>query len=429
LALFHACFSFFAPLFFFYWASFLQVNRNMENTSQDVAFPLGFSGTGTAAGIKKNGNPDVGLLRSEPPARAFGAFTVNAAAAAPVLLGREVMALGVKVSHVVVNSGCANAATGPQGYQDAIDTVSYLRAAVAGQGGAEGILVSSTGVIGEPLPMDKLKRGIDILTKNGAGTLAPFHQAIMTTDTFAKVAQKSLNLGGREVRLGGASKGAGMICPNMATMLAYLTTDIDLPANYESKFHAAVERSFNSISVDGDMSTNDTVLLLANGAAGVRYTDLAVAEQFVFDAALSDLMRELAQAIVRDGEGATKLIAVEVVGAISEADAKAVGRAVSNSPLVKTAFFGGDANWGRVLAAAGYSGAKLTMEKLSLEFCGVKVFEGGMPLPRDEDDIAERMKAREVSVRLDLGLGEAAWTYWTCDFSYEYVKINGSYRS
>jgi glutamate N-acetyltransferase/amino-acid N-acetyltransferase len=398
----------------------------VDNASGDVAFPRGFSGLGTSAGIKKNGNPDVGLLRSEPPARAFGAFTLNAAAAAPVLYCREVLASGVPVSCIVVNSGCANAATGPQGYQDVLDTVAHLRAS----GVAGGILVSSTGVIGEPLPMAKLKAGISALAPSRAtGATAPFHQAIMTTDTFAKVAQKSLTLGGHEVRLGGASKGAGMICPNMATMLAYLSTDIDLPADYQAPFQGVVERTFNSISVDGDMSTNDTVILLANGVSGVRYADLAPADQASFDVALSDLMRELAQAIVRDGEGATKLISVEVTGAASEADAKAIGRAVSNSPLVKTAFFGGDANWGRVLAAAGYSGAQLTMETLSLEFCGVKVFDGGVPLPRDEEDLAERMKARDVSVHLDLGIGNAAWTYWTCDFSYDYVKINGSYRS
>jgi glutamate N-acetyltransferase / amino-acid N-acetyltransferase len=398
-----------------------------ENSLKDVDFPRGFYAAGTACGIKKNGNPDAGLLRSEPPARAFGAFTLNTAAAAPVLYCRETLASGAPVSHVLVNSGNANAATGPRGYQDVLDTVAHLRVSLPVPGA---VLISSTGVIGEPLPMDKLKQGIDALARPREGVApAAFHQAIMTTDTFAKVARKSLTLGGREVRIGGASKGAGMICPNMATMLAYLTTDIALPADYHPVFQRAVERSFNSISVDGDMSTNDTVLLLANGASDVDYAGLASAEKSLFDGALQDLMRELAQAIVRDGEGATKLIAVEVVGAVSEADAKAVGRAVSNSPLVKTAFFGGDANWGRVLAAAGYSGAALKMEALSLEFCGVKVFEGGMPLSRDEEDLAERMKAREVSVHLDLGLGSAARTYWTCDFSYDYVKINGSYRS
>ncbi len=391
---------------------------------QDVTFPVGFYAAGTACGIKKNGKPDAGLLCSEPPARAFGAFTRNAAAAAPVKLCREVIAAGKLVSHILVNSGNANAATGVRGYQDALDSVTRLRAAthVAGE-----VLVSSTGVIGEPLPMDALKRGIDTLgARKGE---ARFHQAIMTTDTFPKIAEVSLTLGGREVRLGGASKGAGMICPNMATMLAYLTTDIALPVSYNAGFLDTVERTFNSISVDGDMSTNDTVILLANGASGVDYADLPVTEQMAFDAALSGLMGDLARAIVRDGEGATKLITVEVVGALTETDAKSVGRAVSNSPLVKTAFFGGDANWGRVLAAAGYSGASLVMEKLALEFCGVRVFENGLPLPVNEDDMAERMKAREVTVRLDLGIGNAAWTYWTCDFSYDYVKINGSYRS
>ncbi len=391
---------------------------------QDVSFPKGFTAAGTAAGIKKNGKPDVGLLRSEPPARAFGAFTRNAAAAAPVRQCREALAAGEPVACVLVNSGCANAATGERGYRDALDSAARVKSATGAKGA---VLVSSTGVIGEPLPMEALNRGIDVLAA-GKGE-APFHLAIMTTDTFPKTAEKSLTLGGREVRLGGAAKGAGMICPDMATMLAYVTTDIALPADYRETFLAGVDRSFNSISVDGDMSTNDTVILLANGASGVDYAALPAADRAAFDAALRGLMGDLARAIVRDGEGATKLIAVEVVGARSEADARAVGRAVSNSPLVKTAFFGGDANWGRVLAAAGYSGAALEMDKLSLEFCGVKVFENGLPLPRDEKDLAGRMKAREVAVRLDLGLGSAAWTYWTCDLSYEYVKINGDYRS
>jgi glutamate N-acetyltransferase/amino-acid N-acetyltransferase len=394
---------------------------------KNVSFPLGFSDKGIACGIKKNEKPDLGLLRSEPAALTFGAFTRNTAAAAPVQYCREVLAAGEKISHVLVNSGNANAATGPKGYADVLTTASNLRTAAGIQ---DGILICSTGVIGEPLPMEKLQHGITVVcdAKSAAGD-ADFSAAIMTTDTFAKTAEVALELGGREVRLGGAAKGAGMICPNMATMLAFVTTDMGLEAGYQNRFQDAVERSFNSITVDGDMSTNDTALLLANGASGARYVSLTLAEQTVFDDALLELMRQLAQAVVRDGEGATKFITVEVLGAVSESDAKAVARAVSNSPLVKTAFFGGDANWGRVLAAAGYSGAALEMGKLSLEFCGVKVFEKGVPLPRDEEDLAQRMKARDVSVRLDLGLGSAAWTYWTCDLSYDYVKINGSYRS
>lgn len=391
---------------------------------KNVAFPKGFFAGGTACGIKKNGNPDLGLLRSAPPSTAFGAFTRNAAAAAPVIYCREVLASGGKVSHVLVNSGNANAATGPKGYEDVLATASHLRGVMRVDGG---VLICSTGVIGEPLPMEALKRGVNALS--GGGSTSDFSTAIMTTDTFEKTAEVALELGGREVRLGGAAKGAGMICPDMATMLAYVTTDLGLDPDYQPRFLNAVERSFNSITVDGDMSTNDTVLLLANGASGVRYAALTVAQQSVFDAALLEFMRQLAQAVVRDGEGATKFITVAVAGAASESDAKSMARAVSNSPLVKTAFFGGDANWGRVLAAAGYSGAAMEMDKLSLEFCGVRVFENGAPLLRDEEDLARRMKAGDVSVRLDLGLGGAGWTYWTCDLSYDYVKINGSYRS
>jgi len=392
---------------------------------KDVSFPQGFSAAGTACGIKKNGKPDLGVLRSDPPAQGFGAFTRNAAAAAPVAFCREVLAAGSRISTILVNSGNANAATGPKGLADTRTTADSYRT-LSRVGG--GILVCSTGVIGEPLPMPALQRGIEQLCGSTGGE-AGFSAAIMTTDTFPKTAEKELQLGGRSVRLGGAAKGAGMICPNMATMLAFITTDLDLPKTYRPVFLDAVDRSFNSITVDGDMSTNDTVLLLANGASGVRYEILNASEKAIFDGALLGLLRDLAQAVVRDGEGATKFITVEVVGAVSEADAKAAGRAVSNSPLVKTAFFGGDANWGRVLAAAGYSGAELNMEKISLEFCGVKVFDKGMPLSRDEEDMARRMKEKNVSVKLNLGAGEASWTYWTCDLSYDYVKINGSYRS
>jgi len=301
----------------------------------------------------------------------------------------------------------------------------HLRAA---QPGAAGVLICSTGVIGEPLPMDALRRGIEALA-DPARSGAEFSRAILTTDTFPKTAQASLRLGGREVRLGGAAKGAGMICPNMATLLGFITTDLGLEGNYQAQFQRAVDRSFNPITADGDTSTNDTVLLLANGASGMRYESLPVPERAAFDQALQDLMRQLAHAVIRDGEGATKFIAVEVAGAASEADAKSAAAAISNSPLVKTAFFGGDANWGRVLAAAGRSGAALDMTRLSLEFCGVKVFDDGAPLPRDEADLAKRMQAKEVSVRLNLGMGNVGWTYWTCDLTYDYVKINGSYRS
>ncbi|MDB5049265.1 MAG: N-acetylglutamate synthase/glutamate N-acetyltransferase [Fibrobacteres bacterium] len=391
----------------------------------DISFPKGFRAWGLACGIKKNGKPDLGVLVSEPPAQVFSAFTRNAVKAAPVLYDQTVAAAGRKLSHVLVNSGNANACTGTRGYEDVAAEVALLREKAAPKGD---VMVSSTGVIGEYLPMEKIRDGIGRLFAAGE-TFAPFIQSIMTTDTFEKRARKTLDLDGKEVRLGGVAKGAGMIRPNMATMLAYLTTDLELDAGYGETFLGAVEKTFNSISVDGDMSTNDTALLLANGASGVRYASLSEKARQSFDAGLRELMEELAKLIIRDGEGATKLVTIETVGARSSEDAKAVCRAIANSPLVKTAFFGGDANWGRVLAAAGYSGAELVPEKTALEFCGVKVMANGGALAYDEDDVANRMKAKDVSVKVDLGLGSAAWTYWTCDLSYDYVKINAAYRT
>ena len=392
---------------------------------QDVTFPAGFRAWGLSCGIKKNGKPDLGVLESVPPAEAFTVFTRNAVKAAPVLFDQKVAALGKKVSHVLVNSGNANACTGERGYADTVSEAALVKETAHAAGD---VLVSSTGVIGEYLPMEKLRSGIQRLFGTGEN-FSPFVHAIMTTDTFEKRAQKTLKLDGREVRLGGVAKGAGMIRPNMATMLAYLTTDLDLDAGYRPVFSECVEKSFNSISVDGDMSTNDTCVLLANGVSGVRYASLSQGARAAFDQGLQDLMEELAKLIIRDGEGATKLVTIEAVGARSAEDAKLVCRAIANSPLVKTAFFGGDANWGRVLAAAGYSGAELVPEKTALEFCGVKVLEKGGRTDYLEDDVAERMKAKDVHVRIDLGLGTASWKYWTCDFSYDYVKINAAYRT
>ncbi|MEO6097444.1 MAG: bifunctional glutamate N-acetyltransferase/amino-acid acetyltransferase ArgJ [Fibrobacteria bacterium] len=404
---------------------------------ENVTFPQGFQARGLSCGIKKNGKPDLGILISEPPAQVFSAFTQNAVKAAPVLYDRKIASEGGKVSHVLVNSGNANACTGSRGYEDVLAEVALVRQLGAPKGE---VMVSSTGVIGEYLPMDKLKSGIarlfDAGSVAGSGarndsdeSYAPFIQAIMTTDTFEKKAQRTLLLDGKEVRLGGIAKGAGMIRPNMATMLAYLTTDLGLDADYSGAFLGCVEKSFNSISVDGDMSTNDTALLLANGASGVRYAALSETARKTFDEGLRGLMEELAKLIIRDGEGATKLVTIETVGARTVEDAKAVCRAIANSPLVKTAFFGGDANWGRVLAAAGYSGAELALEKTSLEFCGVKVLENGGRADYIEDVVAEKMKAKDVSVKVDLGLGMESWIYWTCDLSYEYVKINAAYRT
>ncbi len=390
-----------------------------------VSYPKGFKAWGLACGIKKTGKPDLGVLVSHPPAQIFGALTQNSVKAAPVLYCRKILDSGKKVSHILVNSGNANACTGSRGYEDVLAEVALLKEVAKPEGE---VMVSSTGVIGEYLPMEKLKAGIGRLFSPEIQAV-PFQEAIMTTDTFEKKFQIALNLDGKEVRLGGVAKGAGMIRPDMATMLAYLTTDMELDATYQVRFLSIVNKSFNSISVDGDMSTNDTVLLLANGASGVQYAELSQTAQLAFDEGLLKLMQELAKSIIRDGEGATKLVTIDVSGAASMADAQAICRAIANSPLVKTAFFGCDANWGRVLAAAGSAGAQLVPEKLVLEFCGVRVLEKGGAIVYDERDLSERMKAPEVSVQLALGLGEHAWTYWTCDLSYDYVKINAAYRT
>lgn len=396
----------------------------------DVSYAKGFRAFGLAVGIKKNGKEDLGVLHSDPPAQTFGAFTRNAVKAAPVLYCQQVLAKGGKVSHVLVNSGNANACTGSRGYEDVLREAEALKAAAGAQGE---VLISSTGVIGEYLPMEKVLAGIQSLfAASAASTSSPFVNAIMTTDTFAKKAQASLVVGGKEVRLGGVAKGAGMIRPDMATMLSYVTTDIALDAEYQARFLDAVNRTYNSITVDGDMSTNDTAVLMANGASGIRYAALPAEDRLKFDQALFGVMRDLATSIVRDGEGATKLVTVHVTGAKSEKDAQDIGRAISNSPLVKTAFFGNDANWGRVAAAAGSAaaaGAALDKDRLALEFCGVRVMERGGAALYDDLDLTERMKAKDVSLTLDLGIGSASWVYWTCDLSYDYVKINAAYRS
>jgi glutamate N-acetyltransferase / amino-acid N-acetyltransferase len=391
----------------------------------DVTFPKGFRAWGLACGIKKNGKPDLGVLISEPPAIIFGALTRNAVKAAPVIYCQSVLDSGKRVSHIIVNSGNANACTGDRGYADVLAEVALLEQ-LAKPSGA--VMVSSTGVIGEYLPMEKIRLGLGRLFSEESQS-GPFIGAIMTTDTFEKKAQASFLLDGKEVRIGGVAKGAGMIRPDMATMLAYITTDLALDDRYRTLFLENVQKTFNSISVDGDMSTNDTVLVLANGASGIRYADLSKSAQLEFDLGLRTIMQDLAKNIIRDGEGATKLVTIEVTGAASAEDAKAVCRSIANSPLVKTAFFGGDANWGRVLAAAGSSGAKLIPSRLVLEFCGVTVLENGGATTYDEKDLAERMKAKDVSVKVEMGLGSATWTYWTCDLSYDYVKINADYRS
>ncbi len=419
--------------------------------------PLGFSFAGVAAGIKKTGALDLALIASDRPCAAAAVFTQNKFPAAPVLYDRALIAenpAGLRA--VAINAGCANACTGDAGLADAAEMAALTEAALGLP--PRSAAVMSTGVIGPRLPMPKIAAGLQAaarqLSPHGWEDAA---RAIMTTDTRPKVAFREVN----GARLFGMCKGAGMIHPNMATMLAAIVTDAAIePAVSQLMLRSAVDVSFNAISVDGDTSTNDTVLLLANGASGTPETRLL--KEIGFLEALTSLCTDLAQQIVRDGEGATKFIAIHVTGAASDEDAKKAAKAVANSPLVKTAFYGGDANWGRILAAVGYSGAAVEPDKTDLwiargvdgnaetgeqsdmgtgrsgeeETAGyehsraaLQLVRAGQPLPYSEEMASAIFAEREISVKIALGLGNGHATVWTCDLSHAYVDINGHYRT
>jgi len=387
----------------------------------------GFQAAGTHCGLKKDGKKDIALLVSDRPCWAAGVFTTNRVKAAPVLYDQAILAeTDARVRAVIANTGSANACTGDEGLADTCRSAARVAERIGCQ--PDEVLALSTGVIGLPLPMDAMERGIDALP----GLLSPdgwedAAMAIMTTDTHPKLASVQVPAG---YTITGIAKGAGMIAPHMATMLAVIATDADVPRDkLERALGSAVRQSFNCIVVDGDMSTNDTVLLLANGASGVRVDD-----EVAFSAALTDICIRLAQAIVRDGEGATKFVTLTVTGAPDEAAARTVARQIATSPLVKTAFYGGDPNWGRILAAAGYSGVPLDPARLALWLIdergqAIQLVENGCPTKYDEAAAIALMCTPEWEVRLDLGLGGAAAQVWTCDLSHEYVTINGHYRT
>jgi glutamate N-acetyltransferase/amino-acid N-acetyltransferase len=385
-----------------------------------VTAAKGFQAAGVACGIKKTGALDLALVVSDHDCACAGMFTTNRVQAAPVVYDKATLAKNRSaIRAVVANSGCANACTGDAGLDDARTTAEETARALGIR--AEQVLVLSTGVIGQRLPMEKIRAGV----KDAAQKLSPAGgddaaHAIMTTDTKPKV----FAIRNSQFAIGGMCKGAGMIHPNMATMLAVLTTDAKLaPDSLDQALRHAVNQSFNRISIDGDMSTNDTVLLLANGTSG--YTpDLAE-----FTDALTQVCVNLAQQLVRDGEGVTKFVELVVTGAHTEADAVRVAKAIANSPLVKTALYGGDANWGRVIAAAGYAGVEVEPAKMKLWFGDVNVFANGMPTDFDEAASTRAIAGRDVFIRLDLGQGEAHTTVWTCDLSHDYVTINGKYRT
>jgi glutamate N-acetyltransferase/amino-acid N-acetyltransferase len=386
----------------------------------------GVRASAAVAGIKESGRPDMTLIVFDPPAEAAGVYTQNLVCAAPVALCRE--RVGKEpLRAILVNSGNANACTGQQGMDDAV----HLCGGVAGMLGCpeEEVTMSSTGLIGVPLPVDimeaKFAELVAGLSPEGGRAAA---EAIMTTDTRPKEFAVSIELPEGVVRLGGMSKGAGMIAPNMATMLAYLTTDAAVSSEaLAPMLRAAANETFNCVTIDGDTSTNDTAILAATGASGVRAEEGEARERF--EAGLRRVCRELALAIVRDGEGVTKVVEVRVEGAADEADARRAARSVAESLLVKTAIFGGLPNWGRMLAAAGYSGAALDPERISLKFDDVPVVENGGPLEAGGEGIEKILKKSEYTVTLGLGAGEAGAVFWTTDLGHEYIRINADYRT
>ena len=388
-----------------------------------LPLPLGFRASGVAAGIKKNGAPDLTVIASDTDCAAAAVFTTNKVKAAPVLRGMQQMGAGRPIRVVVINAGCANACTGRQGMLNASETAGIAAKALHTK--ANNVFVMSTGVIGVQLPMEKLQAGLpQAIAALSIDGFTAASNAIMTTDTVPKTAMVEVGHGDKTVRFAGMAKGAGMIHPNMGTMLSVVMTDAIVDARVlRMALKQATKRSFNRISIDGDTSTNDTLLVLANGASGVK---LSAKE---LSTALSDISIDLAKQVARDGEGATKFITIEVTGAKTERMAETIGRTIAKSPLVKTAFYGEDANWGRIVCAAGYSGEDVIPEKLSLWFSGVHVFAKGTPTKYSEQAATEAMKPHDVTIRLDLGLGSAAATVWTCDFSHEYVTVNGKYRT
>lgn len=400
----------------------------IKKDTQGVTFAKGFTAAGVKAGIKKSGNLDVAVIYTKTQAVVAGTFTQNKVAAAPVYVSKEVVATGTAHA-IVANAGCANACTGQQGLDDA-QKMAQIAADELGVN-ADDVIVGSTGVIGVNLPMDKLEAGIkDAVANLSADGSDNAGRAIITTDTHSKSVTCEFELSGKTVRMGAIAKGSGMIRPNMATMLCYITTDIAIDqALLQKAVSGCVEKSFNMISVDGDMSTNDMVIVLANGEANnAKITEENADYQIFFDK-LMMLCTELAKQIAADGEGASKFLTINVKGAKSFADAKTVGMAIANSPLVKTAFFGEDPNWGRVICAVGYSGADMVPEKTVVKFGGITIFANGTGATYDEKALAHVMKQKDIVIDIELNMGQEDATVWSCDLSYEYVKINGEYHT
>ena len=404
---------------------------NFRTVEGGVASAKGFRAAGVPAGIKYSGRNDVALVVADEPCAFAGVFTTNKVAAAPVVYDRTVAKRG-RAQAILANSGCANACTGRQGELDVIKSVKAVAAKLGIKG--EDVLVASTGVIGRPLPMDRLSKGIELAAAalaagEEAGIAAA--KAIMTTDTRMKQACVRTTIGGKTVTVGGMAKGSGMIEPNMATMLGFITTDADIGRTMLRRaLLKALARSFNRVVVDGDESTNDSLFVMASGRAGNAKIVRPGAEFDRFTEALTAVAVSLAKQMAADGEGATKFVTVNVRGAKSERDAEKAARAVAKSPLAKTAWFGKDPNWGRVLAAVGYSGAAVEERKTEIFYDKVWAFKRGRVADAGQlKKLAAVLAKPEFSVSVDLHLGEGAATIYTCDFSLDYVHINADYTT
>jgi glutamate N-acetyltransferase / amino-acid N-acetyltransferase len=404
----------------------------MKQAPSEASLPRGFRFSATACGLKKTGALDLAMLSSDVPASAAAVFTQNLVVAAPVVVSKaNLKASKGRMRAVIVNAGNANCATGAVGYAASVKTVEetarHLRCR------PEEVAVCSTGVIGVPLPVEKILRALAGVTKNrrpSARSFAEFSLAICTTDTRPKTESASFKMGGKRIHMVGCSKGAGMIHPNMATTLAFVATDASIsPSLLQKTLRDVTTRTFNAISIDGDTSTNDTLLVLANGAAGAPIIKAGSAALRAFAKALEEVCRSLALQIVADGEGAQRVIEIEVRGAKSENAARRIGQTIATSPLVKTAFAGGDPNWGRIFAAAGRAGVKFDPDRVDIHMAGIPVLRRGQPLDFNERAASNRLLEKSVHIVVNLHAGRAMARYWTCDFTAEYVRINASYRT
>lgn len=396
-------------------------------TNGNITTPKGYTAGGMHTGLRKT-KLDFGWVHSEIPATAAGVYTLNAFKAAPLKVTKDSLEKTGKIQTIIVNSGNANAVTGPQGYEDALE----MQTLAAKKKGVEidHVAVASTGVIGVRLPMNKVYKGIDAMTHEENQSAARFEEAILTTDTVTKHAAVELEIDGKKITIAGAAKGSGMIAPNMATMLSFITTDAAVEKkSLEKALRQVTDTSFNMITVDGDCSTNDMVLVLANGTQENKTLNEEHPDWPLFKKGLTYVSQELAKQIARDGEGATKLVEVNVTGAVSDHAAGQIAKAIISSNLVKAAVYGADPNWGRIVCAVGYSEQPIDVDKVSIFLGDIAVVENGLPLDFSEQAGTAYLKQDTVIIHAHLQNGEGKATAWGCDLTYDYVKINASYRT